>query len=1144
MTSNLLENALKLKRIYIEPKLPDALKPLSELAHNIWWCWDHDAIELFKGIDEKKFIAVDYNPIALLDEMGTERATALVNDADFIKKMKAVVAKFRAYMDEKPTSTTPGIGYFCMEYGLHQSLRLYSGGLGVLAGDYLKEASDRNINLVAVGLLYRYGYFQQHISLHGDQIHNYDAAKFTQLPLTPVRDAQGDWVKVFVNCAGRSIWAKVWQLKVGRISLYLLDTDFEDNRWEDRSITHQLYGGDNENRLRQELILGVGGARALHAMGIKPDIYHLNEGHAAFLSLERIKNFRKEEGFSFEEAIEAVKCSQMFTTHTPVPAGHDVFPESLLKTYIYDMIYDLDVSWADMLQLGKEDLTNESEPFSMSQLAITTSVAVNGVSKLHGEVSQKMFNHLYPDFHYSESHIGYVTNSVHLPTWVAAEWMELYKKTFGKDFEKDETNPAVWGKIHQVPDTTILGIRRSLKKRLLDFVKNTLQTDFTRRGDNPRDIFEVINSVKEDALVIGFARKAHPADKGGQALIKRINEISHHEGFKGRVIFLENYSMEMAKVLVQGVDIWLNNPTRPKEASGTSGMKAVLNGVMNFSVLDGWWVEGYRPGAGWALPMEDTYTDTNLQNELDAETIYNMLENEIVPMYYDYNDKGISPEWVKQIKNTIADIAPIFTMKRMLDDYFSRYYQPIYQRSSLLKGGQYSKMKELLLWKSRVKRAWPALELVHLDMIDTANQSVPLGGCGGSVLRYLLGVWLPPNNAAMGNIPYHTLLANVEGCLLVGMLAQWLPLNSSHQLLPWRWLLITGFCGGFTTMSSFSLETIQLIQAGNTAHAAWYFFMTLTTSLGAVLLGAAGFIGAQMVKHLNQAGYTDLLLVDDFEPRAKLHNWCRLQHTMRVHRNHFVGWLDRHHAELETVLHLGARTDTTELDTNLFDCLNLHYTQLLWNICAKHQIPFFYASSAATYGAGELGYVDKHQIVSKLRPLNPYGASKNDFDIWALKQPQQPPRWAGFKFFNVYGPGEAHKGRMASVVFHTMKQIAETSKMRLFRSHRPDFKDGEQSRDFVYVKDVTKILHWCMTNSVPNGLYNLGTGKARTFFDLAKNTFLALGLEPNIEFIDTPADIREAYQYFTEADMTKLRKAGYKAPFYTLEEGIADYVGA
>ena len=311
-----------------------------------------------------------------------------------------------------------------------------------------------------------------------------------------------------------------------------------------------------------------------------------------------------------------------------------------------------------------------------------------------------------------------------------------------------------------------------------------------------------------------------------------------------------------------------------------------------------------------------------------------------------------------------------------------------------------------------------------------------------------------------------------------------------------------------------------------------------------VVTGAAGFIGAQMVQHLNQTGHTNLMLVDDFEPRAKLHNWCRLKHTVRLHRDYFVGWLQRHASEVDIVLHLGARTDTTEMDTQLFDRLNLHYTQALWNICAEHQIPFLYASSAATYGAGELGYADKHQIVSKLRPLNPYGDSKNDFDIWALKQTQQPPRWAGFKFFNVYGPGEAHKGRMASVVYHTMKQIAETGKMRLFRSHRPDFKDGEQSRDFIYVKDLTAVLHWCMTTHIPNGLYNLGTGKARTFLALAENTFPALGLEPHIEFIDTPGDIRDAYQYFTEADMTKLRKEGYKAPFYTLEEGIADYVGS
>ncbi|HNL40201.1 MAG TPA: alpha-glucan family phosphorylase, partial [Saprospiraceae bacterium] len=507
MLGNLTENGAKLKRIFIEPKLPAGLAPLYELAHNLWWSWQHEAIDLFKSIDAKKFESLNYNPVALLDELGVEQARALLDDAAFMKRMGKIHSDFKAYIDEAPALTEPQIAYFCMEYGLHQSLRLYSGGLGVLAGDYLKEASDCNTNLAAVGLLYRYGYFQQAISLNGEQIHQLDAAKFTQLPLQPVRDKRGEWIKIHVNLAGRTIWIKVWLLAVGRIKLYLLDTDIDDNRWEDRSITHQLYGGDNENRLRQELVLGIGGIRALKAIGLNPDLYHLNEGHAAFLGLERLQNYIKDKRLSFEEAIEVVRSTQLFTTHTPVPAGHDAFSEALLRDYIFEYTYGLNISWEQLIGLGRLEAGNANELFSVSHLAIRTSQEVNGVSRLHGEVSQKMFNDLYPDYHYAETHIGYVTNSVHLPTWVASEWLDLYKGAFGKDFLAHQIDKKYWEKIRQVPSEKIMGLRSLLKKRLLDWVRHSLQEDFARRGENPRATFEIINALQDDALVIGFARR-------------------------------------------------------------------------------------------------------------------------------------------------------------------------------------------------------------------------------------------------------------------------------------------------------------------------------------------------------------------------------------------------------------------------------------------------------------------------------------------------------------------------------------------------------------------------------------------------------------------------------------------------------------
>lgn len=735
---------------------------MAELSQNLWWSWNHDAIDLFSSLDPEHFGLLNYNPVALLDELSMEKANELLGDAEFMSNLKRVHKQFKDYMEKAPAKSGPEIAYFCMEYGLHQSLRLYSGGLGVLAGDYLKEVSDRNFNLIAVGLLYRYGYFQQGISLQGEQIHNTEPAKFTQLPLQPVRDERGEWIKIHVNLAGRTVWAKVWQLCVGRMSLYLLDTDIDDNRWEDRSITHQLYGGDNENRLRQELLLGIGGLRALKTMNLNPDLYHLNEGHAAFLGLERLRNYMKEKGLSYAEALEVVRSTQLFTTHTPVPAGHDTFSEALLREYIYEYTYALDISWRDLVALGRVDAENHAELFNVSHLAIRTSQEVNGVSRLHGEVSQKMFVELCPDYHYEESNVGYVTNSVHFPTWVAKEWLDLYQAKFGKGFQEDNSNRRFWSKINEVPAADIMAIRNKLKSRLLDWVRKTLRDDLLRRGEGPRSTFEIVNAIKDEALVIGFARrfatykratllfsnekrlmeivnnaerpvifvfagKAHPADKGGQEFIRLIYNVTKNPAFRGKVIFLENYSMEMAKLLVQGVDIWLNNPTRPKEASGTSGMKAVMNGVMNFSVLDGWWCEGYKPGAGWALSEKDTYPDPALQNELDAETIYNILEEDIIPTYYNQDSKGISEEWVSHIKNTIADIAPDFVMKRMLDDYQARFYSKLWERSQKLKKDKYSAARELATWKHRVHSAWQAIELAGLEAPDTFNRSLPMG---------------------------------------------------------------------------------------------------------------------------------------------------------------------------------------------------------------------------------------------------------------------------------------------------------------------------------------------------------------------------------------------------------------------------------
>ncbi len=774
MTEQLKDTRIKLKKLFVEAKLPAELAPLKELAQNIWWSWDAAAIELFKFIDPHNWEASRYNPIILLNNIDARRAKMLIEDKVFMKSLKNIYKRFQIYLAEKPAKNAPLIAYFCMEYGLHISLRLYSGGLGILAGDFLKEASDRNVHLIGVGLLYRYGYFQQSLSLHGDQIANYPAQKFTELPLEPVKNEQGERIKIQIALPGRPVFAQIWDLKVGRISLYLLDTDIEQNSQEDRALTYHLYGGDNEHRLKQEILLGIGGVRALKAISLQPDIFHSNEGHAAFFGLERLNDLINEENLDYSEAIEVVRSSSLFTTHTPVPAGHDHFHESLLRNYIGEYANRLKIDWPSLMALGKIHKSNLHEEFSMSHLAVRLCREVGGVSKLHGTVSQKMFNVLYPGFNHEELHISYVTNSVHYPTWIAKEWQELHLKTFGKNFLEDQTNKEHWKKIYEVPDKTIVTIRQQLKSRLIEHIKIQLQQDLRRRGESPGSILKTINAIPKQALMIGFARrfatykrahllfsdlerlskivdrpdqpvvfvfsgKAHPADGGGQDLIRHIIKITKQPGFLGKVIFLENYNTEIAKLLVQGVDVWLNTPIRPKEASGTSGMKAAMNGVMSFSVLDGWWAEGYRADAGWALPIKRTYQEQHLQNELDAEIIYHTLENDIIPTYYAKDKNGISKKWVAFIKTIIAEVAPDFTMKRMMDDYQERFYQKLDKSRVIFKANNYQKAKILAEWKKRIIANWEAVEVADKNIFDSVNKSLEMGERFNAAITLNLG---------------------------------------------------------------------------------------------------------------------------------------------------------------------------------------------------------------------------------------------------------------------------------------------------------------------------------------------------------------------------------------------------------------------
>lgn len=742
-------NAPQWKEVTIKSTLPKELKCLDELAHNMWWAWNYEARELWKSLDKDLYEEVGHNPVMLLDRLSYERKEAIVNDKTIMERVKSVYKLFRDYMDVEPDATRPSVAYFCMEYGINQVVKIYSGGLGMLAGDYMKEASDSNVNMCGVGFLYRYGYFKQTLSMDGQQIAQYDAQNFSSLPVERVLDENGQPLVVDVPYMNYQVHAYVWVMNVGRIKLYLLDTDNEMNSEFDKPITHALYGGDNENRLKQEILLGIGGMLTLKKLGIKKDVYHCNEGHAALCNLQRLIDYIKD-GLSFNEALELVRASSLYTVHTPVPAGHDYFDESLFGKYMGGYPSMLGITWDEFIGMGRTNPDDHSERFCMSTFACNTCQEVNGVSKLHGWVSQRMFAPIWKGYYPEESHVGYVTNGVHFPTWTATEWRKLYAKYFDKNYIYDQSNESLWHAIYNVPDAEIWETRMALKKKLVDYIREKFAATWLKNQGDPSRVVTLLESITPNALYIGFCRrfatykrahllftdlerlskivnnperpvkfifsgKAHPADGAGQGLIKRIFEISQRPEFLGKIIFLEDYDMQLARRLVSGVDIWMNTPTRPLEASGTSGEKAEMNGVVNLSVLDGWWVEGYREGAGWALKQERTYQNQGYQDQLDAATIYSLLENEILPLYYNRNAQGFSEGWIKTIKNSIATIAPHYTMKRQLDDYYDKFYIKEAANFKKLAANNNKLAKELAAWKETVAQRWDSIRVVSKD---------------------------------------------------------------------------------------------------------------------------------------------------------------------------------------------------------------------------------------------------------------------------------------------------------------------------------------------------------------------------------------------------------------------------------------------
>lgn len=735
----------------VNSELPANLKPLAELSKNLWWVWNSEAKALFRDLNPDLWRSTGENPVMVLQQLSTDRIDAISKDKDIIERINAVFADFKAYMAEPMRTDVPSVSYFSMEYGLCNCLKIYSGGLGVLAGDYIKEASDSRVDMTAVGFLYRYGYFTQTLSVDGQQIANYEPQNFNQLPIEQVMDADGHPMVLEVPYPGRIIYSHIWRVNVGRMKLYLLDTDFDLNSEFDRSITHQLYGGDWENRIKQEYLLGIGGVLMLKKLGVKSKLYHCNEGHAALLNLQRLVDYVQDEKLNFNEALELVRASSLYTVHTPVPAGHDYFDEGLFGKYMSEFPAKLGISWADLMNMGREN-PNTNERFSMSVFALNTCQEANGVSWLHGEVSKKMFAGIWKGYSWEESHVGYVTNGVHMPTWAASEWKAFYLEHLGPQVFADQSNPEAWKGIFSVSDEAIWDLRMTLKNKFINFVKRDFKAKWLANQRDPSAVMDILEKINPNALIIGFARrfatykrahllftdldrlakivnnekfpvqfvfsgKAHPADGAGQGLIRRIMEISRMPQFLGKIIFLEDYNMVVAKRLVTGVDIWLNTPTRPLEASGTSGEKAEMNGVLNFSVLDGWWYEGYRfdEKAGWALTDKRTFTDQSQQDKLDAATIYSMLENEIIPLYFEKNSKGYSPRWIEYIKNSIGHIAPHFTMKRMIDDYITRFYDPESRRFNALAANNFALAKEIVAWKEKVVAAWDGIKVLDFQ---------------------------------------------------------------------------------------------------------------------------------------------------------------------------------------------------------------------------------------------------------------------------------------------------------------------------------------------------------------------------------------------------------------------------------------------
>ncbi len=747
---------MKIESFTVLPDTPDKLKHLNELAYNLYFSWNKDVTDLFKKLCRVSWEASNCNPARMLCLVPQEKLNQAAQSKDFLAELEEVYDKYSAYLDQrtwfekKNGDGEPLIAYFCAEFGLHECLPVYSGGLGILAGDLMKSASDLGVPVVGVGLLYRQGYFRQYLNAEGMQQEQYPENDWYSMPVSLEKDDYGTPIKCSIDLAGQTVWFQIWRVDVGRCSIYLLDTNVDDNSQKLRDMTKMLYDQDRQTRLCQEILLGIGGMEALTALGLRPNAYHVNEGHSAFMLLERIRRHMIEDQMSYDEAREVVWATSVFTTHTPVPAGNERFAPHLMQMYFPDYVQQLGLDWESFMALGRENPYDPEESFCMTVLALRLSAYANGVSRLHGRVSRMMWNTLYNNIPEDEIPIGYVTNGVHAHSWLNPNLMELFRKNIGDEKVNDVSDLDMWRQVDSIPDKDLWAIRKESRERLVHYVRERVRWQLLRRGARAGEISRVHEMLDPNALTIGFARrfttykrgyllmmnperlrqilgdperpvqiviagKAHPADHSAKEIIRQLCELANEPELRNRIVFLEDYDMAMARHLVQGVDVWLNTPRRPLEASGTSGMKAAINGGLNLSVLDGWWDEAFSTDYGWAIGQGETFEDHKLQDQIESDLLYGALEREIVPLFYDLDKNGRPAGWIKMVKRSISSLGTEFNSHRMVDNYYRRFYRFMLENEAHLTADQFARARELAAWRKKLEREWHNIEILGLE---------------------------------------------------------------------------------------------------------------------------------------------------------------------------------------------------------------------------------------------------------------------------------------------------------------------------------------------------------------------------------------------------------------------------------------------